>query len=71
MGMNRRNKITVRHEISGEELKNAFTSEEKFEEFISKHAKAIATKAEDEYMIANAEEMLKIIRAATSTACKI
>lgn len=56
MGMNRRNKITVRHEISEEELKQAFASEENFEEFISKHSKAIAIKAEDEYIIANAEE---------------
>lgn len=68
MGMN---KITVRYEISDEELKQAFASEENFEEFISKHSKAIALKAEDEYMIANAEEMLKIVAAATSTACKI
>ena len=55
--------ITVRHEISGEELKNAFTSEENFEEFISKHADVIATKAEDEYLIANAEKLAKIVGA--------
>lgn len=54
-------KITVRHEISGEELKQAFASEENFEKFISKHSKAIAIKAEDEYIIANAEEMSKIV----------
>lgn len=54
--------ITVRYELSDDEIKRAFASEGNFIGFISKHSDAIATKAEDEYIIANVKELTKIVK---------